>query len=224
LNLRRLFVFSALVILPAIAAAQVTDGIAVDGILPDQDFFQLATCGAAPDSPCKDPIVRWPRSELTISLLTPDRPAPAGFTGSLSDAMDRAVAEINGSGAGIRIRRVTDGWADIRVVPSNIPEGTMLDDMPDLYAAGIMGVGYMSYWWNDREEITSASILISTAITDADLRSVMLEELFQSLGPRFDVESPAYEGLSILSQNSNETVTIAGQDARLLQWLYPVPQ
>ena len=38
---------------------------------------------------------------------------------------------------------------------------------------------------------------------------------------RFDIEGKAYEGLSILSQTSNQTTAIRGQDARLLRWLYP---
>jgi hypothetical protein len=54
------------------------------------------------------------------------------------------------------------------------------------------------------------------------MASVVLEEVFQTLGPRFDIEGAAYEGVSILSQTSNATTRIIGQDARLLRWLYPL--
>lgn len=84
-----------------------------------------------------------------------------------------------------------------------------------------MGVGYMTVWSDENNLITEAVILISTAITDQDLTSVMLEEMTQSLGILYDIENPAYEGVSILSQTSNATTTIEGQDAALLRWLYP---
>lgn len=226
MSLRCLVLANALVLLSATlwtqkVEAQETDGIAVEGLLSDKDFFHLASCGAAPGGACRDPVVRWPKRELTISLLPSDLPPPAGFNHRLSRAIDRAIDEINAVEAGIHLRRVPQSWADIRVSPSDIPEGEVLEDVPGFTASGVMGVGYVSYWWNDQAEITTASILISTTILDSDLQSVMLEELFQALGPRFDVESPAYEGVSILSQSSNETLTIAGQDARLLLWLYP---
>nr|WP_240335448.1 DUF2927 domain-containing protein [Pseudotabrizicola algicola] len=84
-----------------------------------------------------------------------------------------------------------------------------------------MGVGYATVWSTPDNRITEASILISAQISPADIVSVVLEEIYQSTGPLFDIDSPAYEGVSILSQNANSTVTIAGQDAALLRHLYP---
>jgi hypothetical protein len=43
----------------------------------------------------------------------------------------------------------------------------------------------------------------------------------QSLGFLYDIEGQAYDGVSILSQTSNATTTIAGQDAALLRLHYP---
>jgi hypothetical protein len=76
-------------------------------------------------------------------------------------------------------------------------------------------------WWNDRAEITEASMLISEDIAPQDVASVVLEELFQCLGFLYDIENPYYEGRSILSQNSNATTTISGQDRMILRRLYP---
>ena len=49
----------------------------------------------------------------------------------------------------------------------------------------------------------------------------MLEELFQCLGFLYDIENRYYEGRSILSQDSNDTTTLAGQDRMILRRLYP---
>jgi hypothetical protein len=203
------------------ALGQVEDGIAASDILPDEAFFLLATCGTPPGEQCDDPILRWGKAELTVAVLPPDRPPPAGFTKKLTDALDQAIDEINAAGSGLTLRKVPEQWADIRISASDLPEGTVAEDIPGFTAPGVMGVGYMSYWSDEESRIVSASILISTSISDEDMPSVVLEELYQSLGPRFDVDGPAYEGVSILSQTSNLTLTIEGQDERLLHWLYP---
>jgi serine/threonine protein phosphatase PrpC len=72
-----------------------------------------------------------------------------------------------------------------------------------------------------RGEITEASVLIAEDIAIEDLRSVMLEELFQTLGFIYDIENRYYEGRSILSQDSNATTTLIGQDRKALRRLYP---
>lgn len=79
----------------------------------------------------------------------------------------------------------------------------------------------MTLWANVSDKITDSMILFSTGLTDADIPSVVLGLLFQSLGPSYHNEGPADEGVSILLQTSNATTTIAGQDAALLRWLFP---
>lgn len=203
------------------AGAQESDGIAADRLLSDREFFRLTTCGAPPGGDCAGPVLRWPKRLVTVSLLPGDVPLPEGFAENLDAAVEAAIAQINRAGAGIRLRRVEGRKADIRIIPTAAIDGDLLEDVPGISAAGVMGVGYMTYWWNGRRQITEATILISTAIIPSDMRSVVLEETFQTLGPRFDIEGEAYEGVSILSQTSNETTVIRGQDARLLRWLYP---
>lgn len=207
--------------LAAAAGAQESDGIATDSLLSDREFFRLATCGAPPGGECTGPVLRWPKRLVTLALLPGEADQPEGFADSLDQAVDAAIAQINRAGAGIRIRRVEGPKADIRVIPTALKDGDRLEDVPGVSAQGIMGVGYMTYWWNRRKEITEAAVLVSTAIIPGDMRSVVLEEVFQTLGPRFDIEGEVYEGVSILSQTSNQTTVIRGQDARLLRWLYP---
>jgi hypothetical protein len=97
----------------------------------------------------------------------------------------------------------------------------MMTDTPGFSGAGVMGVGFATVWSGADNTISEAVILISTSITPTDLTSVMLEELTQTLGFPYDIEGTAYEGVSILSQGSNATTGIAGQDAALLRLHYP---
>jgi hypothetical protein len=203
------------------ALAEEFDGVRADRLLSDADFYRLATCGAAPGQPCDGPAIHWPAAELTVVLMAGTSPAERATARRIDPHLDRAIARINAVGSGLHLSRVAEAEASIRIRPTSLAEGTPLRDEPGISAPGIMGVGYVSLWWDDAHHILDASILFSTDISDADLPSVVLEELFQSLGPRFDVEGTAYEGVSILSQSSNVTVTIKGQDARLLRWLYP---
>jgi Protein of unknown function (DUF2927) len=203
------------------ALAEGSDGVPADQRLSDADFFRLATCGAAPGGDCQGPTVRWPGPEVTVALLPGKTAAERATARRIDRALNRVISRINGVGSGLALRRITGPAADIRIRSTELPEGTVLGDVPGLSAAGTMGVGYVSLWWSDAHKITEASILFSTDITNADLPSVVLEELFQSLGPRYDIEGPAYEGRSILSQTSNATTTITGQDAMLLRRLYP---
>lgn len=196
-------------------------GVAVTGLLPDQAFFTAATCGTPQPEDCHETPPRWPRTDLTLAVLPDDLPTSRIFDRLLSVTVDYALLQINSAGSALRITRVAGPKADITLRRTDLPEGAPLPDQPGLTAAGIMGVGYTSLWWDDQRRITDASILISANIAPADVVSVVLEEVFQATGPLFDIEGPAYEGVSILSQSSNATVTIAGQDARLLRWLYP---
>jgi hypothetical protein len=205
----------------AARAEEQNDGVASEGVLSDTDFFRLATCGAQPGGACKSPTLRWGRSTLRLTLAKGDDPVPEGFEARLLAAIAPAMAAVNNAGAGIAVTLTKGPDAEIKVIPTALTEGTVMLEVPGFSGPGVMGVGYMTVWSDDADQITSAVILISTTITDEDLPSVMLEEITQALGPLYDIENPAYEGVSILSQTSNETLTITGQDAALLRWLYP---
>ncbi|WP_103333306.1 hypothetical protein [Pseudotabrizicola formosa] len=197
------------------------DGVAVDGLLPDADFFRAATCGAAPGQDCLHPPLRWPRPTLTLAILPSEAEAGLLDRMLLSASVDYALAQINAAGSGLTITRIAGPKADIRLSLTDAREDGQIAEVPGLSGAGLMGVGYATLWYTPDHQITEAAILISTAITPGEIVSVVLEEIFQTTGPLFDIEGAAYEGVSILSQSSNATVTIAGQDARLLHHLYP---
>jgi len=218
---KRILALLAVAVLDGAASGEEFDGVRTDRLLSDEEFFLLATCGATPGGDCQGPTVRWAGPVVTVALLTGETPAEQETANRIDGVLTRAITAINRVGSGLTLRRVAGPAADICIRPTDVPEGTELADEPGISAPGIMGVGYVTLWWSDTEQITEASILFSTGITDIDLTSVVLEELFQSLGPRFDIEGSAYESLSILSQTSNATTTIVGQDATLLRRLYP---
>ena len=198
------------------------DGVMTEGKLSDKDFFRLATCGATPGGDCDGPVVKWAAPEITLALAAAHRRYPRDLAARVSRELDRAIAQINGAGAGLRIRR-DDTLRDPDIIVSlpAISEGETTRNIPRIPNGQVIGVGFMWLWWNEQAEITGASMLISEDIQPRDVRSVVLEELFQCLGFLYDIENRYYEGRSILSQDSNETTTIAGQDRMALRRLYP---
>ncbi|WP_136645755.1 DUF2927 domain-containing protein [Tabrizicola sp. YIM 78059] len=206
---------------PVLADMPESDGIAVQGLLSDADFYRLVTCGAPPGGACRAASLRWTKPSLTLAIAPAANAEPPGFRARLVAAAQNAIDEVNAIGAGIRIDLIPAGPADITIRPTALTEGAILSETPGFSGAGVMGVGYMTVWSNAENRITEAVILISTSISDADLTSVMLEEVTQSLGFLFDIEGPAYEGVSILSQTSNATTRLTGQDAMLLRRHYP---
>lgn len=213
-----LFLAACFVAIPALAS----DGIATEGKLSDKDFFRLATCGATPGGDCDGPVVRWPAKRITLALAPAQRNYPPKLAARVSRELDRAIAEINGAGAGLRITR-DDSLAEPNIIVSlpALSEGEKTRNIPRIPNGQEIGVGFMWLWWNEAAEITQASMLIAEDITPDDLPSVVLEELFQCLGFLYDIENRYYEGRSILAQDSNETRKITGQDRMALRKLYP---
>lgn len=204
--------------LPVIAS----DGVQSSGKLSDKDFFRLATCGAAPGADCQGPQVRWGKRKLTIGVAPAQRGYPPKLATKVSQALDAAIAELNAAGADLRlVRNDKLSSPDIIVSLPTLSEGDATRNIPRMPDGEKIGVGFMWLWWDDRHQITEASLLIAEDITDEDLPSVVLEELFQCLGFLYDIENPYYADRSILSQDSNTITTLAGQDRKLLKQLYP---
>lgn len=198
------------------------DGVASVGKLSNRDFFRLVTCGAPPGGECRGPLVKWAKRELTLGLAPAHRRYPQEMAAKVSAELDRAIAEINAAGANLRITRDDSLDApDIIVSLPALSEGMRTRKVPRIPNGQEIGVGFMWLWWDDRARITEASLLIADDITAEDLPSVVLEELFQCLGFLYDIENPAYEGVSIIAQDSNLTTTISGQDRMALRRLYP---
>lgn len=219
--MRRALLLSVLLSLSALPGLA-GDGVATEGKLSDKDFFRLATCGATPGGDCDGPIVRWAEPNLTLALAAPSRRYPSELAIKVSTALDRAIAEINAAGSAVHITR-DDHLAEPDIIVSlpALSEGEPTRGIPRIPNGQPIGVGFMWVWWDENAEITTASMLISEDIKGADVTSVVLEELYQCLGFLYDIENRYYEGRSILSQDSNETTEITGQDRMALRALYP---
>lgn len=217
----RAALFLLLVWLTAMSA-HAGDGVFAPGILSDDDFYRLATCGAPPGGDCAGPLVKWSKRKITVAL----QPAEPGFPDRLvpqaDAALNEAIAQINAAGARIQLVR-DDGRRvpDIIVTLSALREGEATQGMPRMPDGTVIGVGQYQIWWNDNKRLTGAAVLIASDIKADHLRSVMLEEIFQCLGFQFDVDGPAYNRRSILAQDDNSVVRISGQDRMLLNRSYP---
>lgn len=212
-----------LVCLAVLARAESPDAITTQGRLSDSDFYHLATCGARPDGDCIGTYVRWRAGTLTVALLDPEPGYNPDRARHLSRALDRAIAQINAAGANIRLKRrdARGTRAQIVVTPTALVAGEYTRNLTNITPGARMGVGYMSVYWSANKHITRAGIAIAADIAADEMDSVVLEELFQTLGFLHDIDNPDYEGVSILSETSNQTTTITGQDRKVLRMHYP---
>lgn len=216
-------VLALLLALFAALPLRAQDGVASHGWLSDRDYYRLIACGAPPGGECRTPLVRWSGEVVSVALLPPERGFPAAILAQLDGDLNRAIAQINAAKSGLRLVRDDSlrKRAAIVVTPTSLREGDRTRRIPRMPDGEVIGVGFMWLWWDDRNAITQASILIAQDITPHDLRSVILEELFQCLGFLYDIENPYYDSRSIVAQDSNETTTIRGQDRKALLRHYP---
>lgn len=217
--MRRLGVILAMLLAwPALAS----DGVPSNGALSDQDFYRLAACGAPPGGKCQQDFVRWKKRQVTVALAPDTDGVPAETARQVDKAVDQAIATLNRAGAGVQLRR-DDGLRrpDILIRRTALTEGEKTRSIPRFPDGEEIGVGFMWLYWRGDNSISQAGILISSDIYPAHVRSVVLEEIMQCLGFLFDIENPAYEGRSILAQDSNSTITIIGQDRAILLLHYP---
>ncbi len=202
--------------------AAASDGVAAIGKLSNADFYTLATCGAAKGKSCQGPSVRWPQAKLTLAMHPDAGGMDPALSARVSQAFDAAIAAINGVGAGVTLLR-NDRTRDPNIILRrvNLREGDLTNAIPNVPDNEAIGVGYSTVWWQNNRDLTMATILISAYIQPRDVASVVLEEVFQSLGFRYDVEGRYYQTRSILAQDSNTTIRIKGQDAAILWMHYP---
>ncbi len=199
------------------------DGVRSTGPLSDADFLRLVTCGAPPGGDCTSPQPRWPDpGHLTIGFGPVPKGYPADRVTRITRALDRAIAAINAAGSAVRLRRTDTGKTpDITLRPTLFRENDAVSDEAGIADGSVIGAGHVFVWWDDAQNLTHSIILVSQDIPPADIDSIVLEEVTQSLGFLFDIENPAYENVSIFAQDSNTVLTLTGQDAAILRLHYP---
>jgi hypothetical protein len=222
LRLWPLLALAALLTSSALGADYVT----ASGKLSDEDFYRLVACGAAPGMRCRQGFARWSRSDsrkLTVSVTVTDPDFPPDSKKRIIGALDSAIGELNGAGAAIKLVRTSSARANIRVYLVAAPlnsyvQGTGNRDLDGGYIeAALTSIT----WQTETGRMRSAAIAFSRDMLDIDVRSVVLEELTQSLGLIFDIRDPYYDTRSIFSEDSNSVVRISGQDAVALRMHYP---
>jgi Protein of unknown function (DUF2927) len=200
--------------------AHADDAIRAKAVLSDQALLRLVTCGAAPSGDCTVSPVRWRRTDLTIRF----GPVPEGYplkqAKRIDKALNQAIATINAAGSAIRLTRVT-GTADIDLRPTRFRMREDISGEPGIANGLRMAEGLFSIQPDFRGRIRSGTILIARDIKPPHIRSIVLEEVMQSLGFRFDISGKAYQDTSIFAQWGNRVKTISGQDAAILRLYYP---
>lgn len=208
------------------APAGAVEFIVTSGKLSDDDFYRLVACGAVPGGPCADPIVRWSHGatrDLTVAVLPIPADYPKALARQMSQSLDLAIAEINGSGANLRLRRVPpgmNGQIQLFLTPAGDGEpirGTGIGGID----GEIIGAGLTTIWWNDRQEITRGVIVMASDLPWPEVHPVMLEELTQVLGLLTDIRNPFYDTRSVFSEDSNSVTRLGPQDIMVLRRHYP---
>jgi hypothetical protein len=200
--------------------------VRLDRPVPDHEFYRAVACAAHPGGDCRDPMGAWPapgRRALTVALHAQGDPRPDPRRAQVGQALDRAIAEINRTGADLHLVRHPDGTAaDIALWHSDIVEGEpIVLPQAGLDGSAVMEGARVEIWWDGRFRIYSAVIVIAGDLDAADLRSVVLEEMVQSLGFLTDLTGDAYAETSIFSEDSNAVTRLTGQDAAAIRLHYP---
>jgi hypothetical protein len=216
------FALMACLAVPAAGA----DYVDASGKLSDEDFYRLVACGAPPGGRCQQTLTKWSPSDrrgLTVAIILADRDFPETKQRQILRALDRAIDELNGSGADIHLTRTDGSRGDIRIYLVAAPVNSTIRGTgnPTLDGGYIEAALTSIVWQTGTGRMESASIAISRGILPGDIRSIVLEELTQSLGLIFDIRDTYYNSRSIFSEDGNSVLRIAGQDDMVLRTHYP---
>ena len=199
--------------------------ISVPDLIPDEEFYRLVACAAPPAGACAKPFISWPearRRALRVGIAGVAASFPSYKLDLVDRAIDHAIAEINASGAAVRLVRVYEGDVDIPIYLVDTPQGGTIEGTSLAELDGTQIAIARVVLRSRGGDIHAAAIAISRDIRRREIISVMLEELVQALGLPTDIASPAYTG-SLFSETTNSAVWLRGQDAAALRRHYPRP-
>ena len=206
--------------------AQQSDFLVTDGKLSSEDFYRLVSCRALPGGPCTAEPVRW-SLEQARDLTVGFAPLPHGYPGATAERMTRAVEhaieEINAAGAALRLRPAAkDERPDITIHLAPIKEGDLIQGTGVRGVDGqAIGAALVTVWWDEGQDLTEAVIVLAENLPALDVGPVVLEELTQAMGLMTDIRNPAYEGVSVFSEDSNRVTRLGPQDREALRRHYP---
>lgn len=211
--------------LPASQTQAAQDFVVTQGRLSDADFYRLVACAAPPGEACARAMLHWPADRpVTLEIASMDRAFLGGKAKRAEAALVRAVQYINDAGAGIQVAPAQTGQpADITIHFLDTDGRAPLSGTGIEGADGLTVTGARVIVWSrsDTREIQRATILFGTRLHIRHYESAMLEEVTQALGLLTDIRNPVYEGVSIFSQDSNDTKQFSSQDLMALRRHYP---
>jgi hypothetical protein len=210
----------------SVSAQGEDDFLVTRGKLSNEDFYRLVSCRALPGGPCTAEPIRW-SSDRALDLSVGFAPIAPGYPARTADLMARAVehaiAEINAAGAALRLRPAAKSEAaDITFHLVPVREGDAIAGTGVRGVDGqLIGAALVTVWWDEGQELTEAVIVLAEDLPAADIGPVVLEELTQAMGLMTDIRNPAYEGISVFSEDSNRVTRLGPQDQDALRRHYP---
>ncbi len=204
------------------------DYVRLPGKVSSKDFYRAIACGAKPGEKCQHSIRKWPADKarnLRVSMPTFENQYSSSRMNRASRALDRALAQLNGLGANLKLTRVApDAPADIRVYMLDTKGNTVIKGTGVKGLDGVTLQGGLFRVWSDRKgNITKAVIAVSSTLPPDIYRRVMQEEVTQSLGLFHDIRSNYYDTRSMFSQDSPTRQRLTAIDQAVVRMHYPKP-
>ncbi len=214
----------AFMLLATSAAAQ--EFIATKLPLSDADFYRLVACAAPPGGACQKPFIRWSpadANDVSIGFVHIEKGYPKDTVDVASKALSHAIGELNATGAKLHVTidNITLN-PDIGIYLLNIVEGDRVRNTGlDPLDGSLLEAAKTQLWWRDDFTLINGAIVFGTDIAKADLQSIMLEEVTQSMGLLTDIGGPEFETRSIFSESSNQLTSLGALDVIALRRHYP---
>ena len=207
-----------------IAQAQ-TDYVKVYRKLSDTEFYRLVTCGAPPGGECRIKPAKWSSRDvanLTVRITKADNGFPRRGKKIAQTSVERAVREINNTGSSVKIKHIESGTPDISIELVDTDERPIMP-LTGNWAQDVHRINVGAYYspFLKGNRIVKCDIAVSNLLDHGVMHSIILEEMVQCLGLRFDVWGKAYRNRSIFSERSNRTKRLVKQDAAIIRLHYP---
>jgi hypothetical protein len=205
-------------------SSQTIDYSKSDGKLTAQAFYYSVFCKAQRKENCQTSIPRWTkrkRQKLTVSIRQMQAEFPVQSKQMVQKAIDKAIHELNFVGADFKLSRSHTSKADIEISLLETPRGEKPNNAGLLFNSRKIDRANMILLTLG-DTIYGAKIAISQDIEPNYIDRVILEEIAQALGPRWDILNPYYHTRSIFSQTTDPNVKRLGvQDQQALRMHYP---
>lgn len=216
----------ALTLIVACGAAHAQEFITADRRLSDTDFYRLVACAAPHGGECQKEFVRWSPADaqdVSIGFVQIEKGYPEDIVQRAADALNSAIKLLNAADANLHVTLWDNNKKpDIGIHLLNIVEGdTIRNTGLDPLDGARIEAAKAQLWWRDDLSLIKGAIVFGKDIDRNDLRSIMLEEVTQSMGLLTDIGGPYYQTRSIFSESSNQMTRLGPQDIMTLRRHYP---